>query len=372
MRVMGSRIWNFRVVVLLLGLLLFSCGGDRGGAGSSTTDATTDTTSAETTAAETTAAGETTTTAEEGGGEPEQTTLQIVVAPPEFDSLVDALWIRNLEEAGITVETVDFEFGPDTIRALASGAGAIASTSPTPAMRFIQESGSAVKVIAAELLNTDYILLVTEDIQTVEDLRGKKIGISEPGDISDSTTRLMLEGHPDLDISDVEIVQIGGTGARIAALTADEIQGGPVHAADGLAAAEATGTLHPLLNYWEFIPIYAQRYIVADPTWLTENPNLAQLAIDTLIDAQRQAKEDKEGFVALGQELIPDMSVEIMESTYDFFRDGGFFAVNGGLEAIGPTNEADLSIGLIDEIPPESEWLDPSFVEDYLARNGEQ
>jgi ABC-type nitrate/sulfonate/bicarbonate transport system substrate-binding protein len=309
-----------------------------------------------------------------GGGDPsapEQTTLEIVIAPPEFDSLVDAIWIQKLEEAGITVETVDFEFGPDTTRALASGAGAIASTSPTPLMRYIQESGGGMKIIAAALLNTDYVLLTTPDIESAADLVGKRFGISEPGDISDSTTRLLLDGHPDLDISDVEIVQIGGTSDRIAALVAGDIAGGPVHAADGLAAAEETD-LVPLINYWEYIPIYAQRFIVADEEWLDENPNLAQLAVDTLIEAQREAQDDKEAFIALSHDLIPDMPDEIRDQVYEFFAEGGFFAVNGGIDAIRPTIEADLSIGNLEgEIPDESVWLDTSFVENYLEREGE-
>ncbi|HEX6207541.1 MAG TPA: ABC transporter substrate-binding protein [Actinomycetota bacterium] len=309
-----------------------------------------------------------------GGGDPsapEQTTLRIVVAPPEFDSLVDAIWFQKLEEAGITVETVDFEFGPDTTRALASGAGAIASTSPTPLMRYIQEAGGGMKIIAAALLNTDYVLLTTPDIESAADLVGKRFGISEPGDISDSTTRLLLDGHPDLDISEVEIVQIGGTSDRIAALVAGEISGGPVHAADGLAAAEEAG-LVPLINYWEYIPIYAQRFIVADEQWLGENPNLAQLAVDSLIEAQREAQNDKEAFISLSQELIPDMPDEIRDDVYDFFADGGFFAVNGGIDAIMPTIEADLSIGNLEgELPDQSVWLDTSFVENYLEREGE-
>ena len=337
------RVWSVALTLLLLAAACGDDGGDGGGGGGGNGDPT----------------------------QPEQTTLQIVIAPPEFDSLVDAMWIENLEEAGITVETVDFEFGPDTTRALASGAGAIASTSPTPLMRYIQESGGGLKIVAAALLNTDYVLLTTPEIETAADLVGQKLGISEPGDISDATTRLLVDGHPDLDIDDVELVQIGGTSDRIAALVAGEIQGGPVHAADGLAAAAEAG-LTPLINYWEYIPIYAQRFIVADAQWLEDNPNLAQLAVDTLIEAQREAQNDKEAFITLSQELIPDLPDDIRDQVYDFFAEGGFFAVNGGLDAIQPTIDADLSIGNLEgELPDESEWLDTSFVENYLEREGE-
>jgi NitT/TauT family transport system substrate-binding protein len=346
---------RLRVLSAAFGLLLLAaaCGGDDGGDGNGN--------------------GNGNGNAGQGGDptKPEQTTLKIVVAPPEFDSLVDAIWFQKLEEAGITVETVDFEFGPDTTRALAAGAGAIASTSPAPLMRYIQESGGGLKIVAAALLNTDYILLSTPEIESASDLVGKKIGISEPGDISDTATRLLLEGNPDLSIDDVELVPIGGTGDRIAALAAGEIQGGPAHAADALAAAQEAG-LTPLINYWDFIQSYAQRFIVADAAWLEENPNLAQLAVDTLIEAQREAQNDREAFIALSKELIPDMPDEIRDQVYDFFAENNFFAVNGGLESIQPTIDADLEVGnLQGELPDESVWLDTSFVENYLEREGE-
>lgn len=309
--------------------------------------------------------------AEGGGGEGEggleATSLRIIAAPPEFDSITDAKWVELLEEAGVTVETVEFEFGPDTTRALASGQGAIASGSPLPIMQFIGRSGGGLKVIAAEILGTDYILMSTPDIGSVDDLAGKKIGISEPGDISDSLTRVALD-EAGFDPSQAEFVQIGGTSDRIAALTAGEISGGAAHAADGLTAARQAD-LRPLLNYWEYIPVYAQRFIAADEDWLADHPNLAQLAVDKLIEANQWAVENKDEYIELSKEYVEEMPDDVRNEVYDLFVEEGFFAPDGGLNTIDATIEVETAQGGLEgvNLPAKSEWVDSSFVENSPA-----
>lgn len=302
-----------------------------------------------------------------GEGELEATSLRLIAAPPEFDSITDAKWIELLEEAGVTVETVEFEFGPDTTRALASGQGAIASGSPLPIMQYIGRSGGGLKIIAAEILGTDYILMTTPDINSLDDLAGKKIGISEPGDISDSLTRVALE-EAGFDSSQAEFVQIGGTSDRIAALTAGEISGGAAHAADGLTAAQQAD-LNPLLNYWEYIPVYAQRFIAADEGWLADHPNLAQLAVDKLIEANQWAVENKDEYIELSKEYVEEMPDDVRSDVYDLFLEEGFFAPDGGLDTIDATIEVETDQGGLEgvNLPDKSEWVDSSFVENSPA-----
>jgi NitT/TauT family transport system substrate-binding protein len=300
-----------------------------------------------------------------GGGDAgdlESTTVRIIAAPPEFDSITDAKWFELLEEAGITVEILEFEFGPDTTRALVSGEGDIASTSPLPVMQYLQEAGGGLKVVAAEILKTDYLLMTTPDITSLDQLEGKKVGISEPGDISDSLTRVMLE-EAGVDISTIDFVQIGGTSDRIAALSAGEISAGAAHAADGYAAAEAAG-LTPLANYWEYIPVYAQRFIAVGDGWLEENPNLAQLVVDKLLEANQWAVDNKDEYIAMSQEYVEEMSDEIRSDVYDLFLEEGFFAPDGGLEAVDATIEVERAQGTISgDLPDPSEWVIRTLVE---------
>jgi ABC-type nitrate/sulfonate/bicarbonate transport system substrate-binding protein len=299
----------------------------------------------------------------------ESDTITIIAAPVEFDSVTDAKWIELLEEAGVKVTLKEVEFGPDTTRALVAGEGDIASNSPVPTMQYIIQAGGGLKVIAAEVLGTDYVLMTTPDITSVDQLAGKKIGISEPGDISDSLTRVMLS-KAGVSTDDIDFTQIGGTSERIAALTADQISGGAAHVADGLTAAEASG-LKPLANYLEFIPVYAQRFVAAGDEWLEDNPNLAQLAVDKLIEANQWAAENKDEYIAMSKEYVEEMPDEIRSQVYDIFLENNFFAPDGGLDAIEPTIAVEREQGTLSgELPATSEWVDSSYVESSAAGDG--
>lgn len=349
---------RFPIGLAIVGLAsLVACGG------ANTSDTTDVAATSETTVATETTVG--------GGGELEKDTITVVWDAPEFDSVTDAKWIQLLEEAGVTVEAVEFDAAPDAVRAMASGDADVLNTSPLPIMQFIQESGGGLEVITAELLNTDYLLVTTPDVTEIEDLAGKRIGISEPGDISDTLTRLVLE-NAGFDMESAEIVQIGGTSARIAALTAGEIAAGAAHAADGLAAVEAAD-LNSLVQYWDYIDSYAQRFMAVTPEWSAENPNLAQLVVDSLIEANRWAAENKDEYIELSKEVVAEIPDDIRNEVYDFFIEANFFGVNGGLESIQDTADVERSLGnLTEDLPDQSEWVNSTFVESYLERNGEQ
>lgn len=365
------RAWSYVWLIAALALVVAACGGEQTTettAGDGDAPATTESTET-TEPTDTTEAAETTEAMDE---EPafEATSVRIATSPPEFDTVTDAYWLQSLEDAGLEVETFEFESSPDTVRAVAAGEGDIINTSPLAIMQFIEASGGGLEVVAVELLKTDYYLMAVPELEGVEDLEGGVVGISEPGDISDSLTRVVLE-EAGLDVSSIEFAQIGGTSARIAALAAGQIQAGAAHAADGLAAAEEFG-LQPLVRYVDHVPNYAQRFLAATPEWLEEHPVLAQFLVDKMIEAQRWAQDNKEEYIALSEEVVEGISPEIRSEVFDLFAGEGFFGVDGGLDFIEPTMELEQRQGnLGEEMADLSTWTDSSYVEDFLARNGE-
>jgi len=361
--------WRYLLLMMALTMVMAACGDSGSTESTATTSAPATTEATETTQTTETTEGTDTT---EGAEEPafESTSIRIATSPPEFDTITDAYWIELIREAGIEVETFEFETSPDTVRAVAAGEGDLVNTSPLAIMQYIEASGGGLVVVAVELLKTDYFLMATPDLTAVEDLEGRIVGISEPGDISDSLTRVVLE-EAGVDISSIEFAQIGGTGARIAALAAGQIQAGAAHAADGLAAAEEFG-LQPLVRYVDYVPEYAQRFLAASPEWLEANPVLAQFVVDAMIEAQRWAQENKDDYIALSEEFVEGISPEIRSEVYELFAGEGFFAVDGGMEMIAPTAELEQRQGnLGDGLADLATWTDSSYVEDYLERNGE-
>jgi NitT/TauT family transport system substrate-binding protein len=88
--------------------------------------------------------------------------------------------------------------------------------------------GGASLVMTACYINTlPYELVVQESIKSMEDLRGKSIGISRLGSASDVAARVLIKGLGLEPIRDVPIIQVGGPGERAAAFRGGRIVGFP-------------------------------------------------------------------------------------------------------------------------------------------------
>ena len=71
-------------------------------------------------------------------------------------------------------------------------------------------AGVEVKVVASPLVKLPYVLVARKDIRRPEDLRGKAIGVTRPGDLSARLSRAVLKKFG-LSTDDVTIRPIGGS-----------------------------------------------------------------------------------------------------------------------------------------------------------------
>lgn len=288
----------------------------------------------------------------------------------EFASLDVQHWQDLLKEQGMDVE-FNWVDSPDTsLRAIIAGSADAYVGSLTSAVLATANADANLKIIAVNNQATDYVLLVPPEITSLEDLEGKTIGISTPGSAADTIIRTALQKEG-IDPEFAEWVNIGGTSARITALLAGQIDAAPAHAADA-APVVATGEAHVVLNAGESIGSYLQSGLIASGEWLESHPDQAQQVVDAFIEASRWAVNEKEDYIALSNEFLPDdfSSDEERANTYDLYIAANFWPVDGGLgqEAIDAWIELEQgSGGLPEELPDQAVWLDDSFVKNYLA-----
>ena len=83
--------------------------------------------------------------------------------------------------------------------------------------------GAKIKIIAGVTNLLPYTFVVTSGIRSAELVKGKKIGISRFGSNTDYVVRLALN-HFSLTPNDVQIIQVGGSQARLVALQSGAIQ----------------------------------------------------------------------------------------------------------------------------------------------------
>ena len=86
-------------------------------------------------------------------------------------------------------------------------------------------TGIDAKLVGAPLVGLPYVLIVRKDIKKMEDLKGKSLGVTRPGDLSFRLSRVMLKKF-NLTEEQVKLRSIGGSqGERYQALVQDIIQG---------------------------------------------------------------------------------------------------------------------------------------------------
>lgn len=282
-------------------------------------------------------------------------------------------WEQQLKEKyGITVEEVTFEDAVSGYRALVADEVTLGGGATAPLIRLVA-AGEDVKAIGCDL-GTDYLLMAQADIKTPKDLEGKKVGISTPGDVSDTLTRVVLK-RSNVNVDSIEFVQIGGTSSRVAALLANQISGGAAHVAAGYAAIEkSNGSLHNVLSYGPLVPNYTGGCVSAKGSWITANPQLAQVVVNELLDAQRWAADNKDEYIELSKQFVEGLSDQIRSDSYDVLKASNYWGVNGGFDPkdLQTTVELEQELGNLAEgdVAPIESWTAQNFVNAYLTANG--
>ena len=91
--------------------------------------------------------------------------------------------------------------------------------------------------------------------------------------------------------------------------------------------------------------------------------------------SMRWAAASKDEFLTEATAWVPDSDPTENSTTYDYFKDVGFWPVNGGIDT--PSLETYLGyvaqLGVITgKVPTTDQWVDTTFVDSYLAANGNQ
>ena len=133
---------------------------------------------------------------------------------------------------------------------------------------------------------------VNKDIQTVDDLKGKKVGVSTLGSSSDTATRISLRAkglNPD---TDVNIVAVGSLENRMAAMTNGAVDAGLGSPPETIALED--GGLHPLFDLSTIdMPPLAQCLIVKRST-MTSQRDLVQRVVNAMVAGAALQKKDRE------------------------------------------------------------------------------
>ena len=114
--------------------------------------------------------------------------------------------------------------GITTSQTIVSGAASAATTTATDALRAIA-AGAPMKIIMVNIDQFQHLFIARPEIKSAKDMKGKKIAVSRYGAFSDIQTRFVVRQWGMDPDKDVQIMQIGNSSARAAALASGGVDG---------------------------------------------------------------------------------------------------------------------------------------------------
>ena len=150
------------------------------------------------------------------------------------------------------------------------------------------ESGADLKIVSLWYMHTSLVFVANADkVREFKDLEkpGNVVAVNGKGDI----THVMLMGpllKRGVDVSKVNLVEIGGSGARMQALLSGRVQAVPVHF-DQAAEVEKRGNYKVLLEPWKEYKAWINEIWAVSGAWLKKKEN--ERAMIDLIKAQMTA-----------------------------------------------------------------------------------
>ena len=177
-------------------------------------------------------------------------------------------------------------------------------------------SGADLEIVGVVGGVYPYYLMAQPSIKTIDDLRGKKIGVSQPGSSSDIATRTALKANGIDPDKDVTIVPVGSLANRTAALLSGAIDAG-LDNPPGSIKQEAQG-LHALIDLAAQKLPASNNTIVMQRSFVDGNKDAVQRYVDSIMQAMAKVRNDRAYAVQILKQYYQSDDDAAMNATYDF------------------------------------------------------
>ncbi len=243
---------------------------------------------------------------------------KIVVSFSEIYQGELPVWVTKaasiFEKNGLDVD-LQYIASAASIAALVSGQTQISQGGGSEALS-ANVSGADLVLIGNLVPVYPYVFEVTSDIKTLSDLKGKKVGVSNPGSASDIATRVGLRKQ-DLDPDkDVTIVPVGSSQNRTAALKSGAIQGGLDQLPYSLILEKAG--LHQLFDLASLKLPTVNNGIAVQRSYMNAHREVVQRYIDSIVEGLTRMKMDKPFAISVLKKQLKLDDEQALSITYDY------------------------------------------------------
>jgi NitT/TauT family transport system substrate-binding protein len=217
---------------------------------------------------------------------------------------------------GIQIEPILIRGGPAAIAALASGQVDFASIGGAQAVIRSKARGLDLAIIGSISNTTNYALLGNKQTRTIEDLKGKTIGITGAGAFSEFAIKTFLKKHNLEPNKDVLLRAIGESAVRAAALERGLIAAAPFSPEDSVRLMKKGFPMISNLSESLGIP---QSIIVTRGEVLEKYSETTKRFLKALILGIQYAKAHKADAIKAGYESGLQGEPDVVNEAYDLY-----------------------------------------------------
>ena len=221
------------------------------------------------------------------------------------------LWMAKeigaFEKYGIDAELIFVSSGPVVVQALLGGdmkAGLAATNAVTAAVL-----AGAPLISMMSLINRPYYRCwVQPEISRMDELRGKTLGVSRFGSVTDNLTRILLRRY-NLEGA-VQIRQMGGTTEMAAAFQRRQIDGAV------MATVRVNAPMRMLVDLAELGIRYSNVVIAASRDYYRRNPDITEAMVRAYLEGVAAVGQQKEKTLQVIQQYTRLQDPRLIQELY--------------------------------------------------------
>jgi len=279
---------------------------------------------------------------------------------------VAPIWIAKdlgfFEKNGLDVDPVLIQSGPRSVSALLSGEMPIINTGANSAIA-ANLGGTKEPVVIATFYNTLVFSLVGKpDITNITGLKGKVLGVTQLGSLSDFTARLVLAQAGLVPQRDVTLLPTGDYNGMVVSMSKGLIDAGVISSPSTLKARK--------LGFREILDVgatgieYAGTSIATTRTLARESPEIPRRVIRALVEAIHLFKTDKAASIRVLARWTKTQDREVLDELYQTYS-GKYL-----LRAPAPSEKGVKAVldSLSDRVPGAKTATPRDFFDDGFVR----
>jgi ABC-type nitrate/sulfonate/bicarbonate transport system substrate-binding protein len=159
-----------------------------------------------------------------------------------------------------------------------------------------------------------YVLFVTDEIKRVEDLRGKKFGVSRIGS-ADNAAAITVFNRLGIKDTDITYVQAGSIPSRLAAMQTNALQATLLQAPETLKAKEIG--MRPLLDFTKLDVEWQQNGVATTRDYIKKKPDTVRRFLRAFVEGSAYNLTNPKGAQKILQKYLAIKDDKSVQESYN-------------------------------------------------------